>query len=105
MQHALTAAGSSIAGEQHTGKCILVPGENPENAQSCLYGVDAAIASVSTWCRVGHSNTSWLLVWPWVLRSLTVGPETQSMTFPGHPSVTMTFLGSKRICIIYRTVR
>lgn len=49
-QHALMAAGSSVAGEQHTGKCMLVPGEDPENAQSCLHGVDAAKASASTWC-------------------------------------------------------
>lgn len=105
IQLALMAAGSSVAAEQYMGKCMLVPGEDPKNAQSCLHGVDAAMASASTWCLVGHSNTSRLLVWPQVFRRLTVGPETQSITFPGHPSVVMTFLGSKRIRIIYRTVR
>lgn len=104
-QHALMATGSSVSGEQHQGKCMLVPGEDPEDAQSCLNGVDAAMASASTWYRVGHSNASLLLVWPQVFRTLTMGPETQSITFPGHPSVVMTSLGSKRICIIYRIIK
>lgn len=65
----------------------------------------AAVASASTWCQAGHSGASRLPVWPQVARRLNVGPETQSVTFPGHPAVAMTFLGSKRMRVIYRAFR
>lgn len=73
--------------------------------QSHLHEVNVAMASAGAWCSERHVDASWLLLRPQVFRRLNVRPETQSVTFPGYPSVTMHFLGSKRIHIIYRTLR